>query len=487
MAWSPSLRHTPLMIVVALVLGRTVVLALAAFHRAEAFLSLWPIDLANINQAIWNTAHGKPYFNTIFYEAMRGHFDPILMLVSPVYLVTDSLLGVFLVYSLVISSGAIAVYLLARTVMESETISVLLAFAYLCFTPLVELTVLQIRGDVFAVPFLLFAFFFYRERRFVGFAVFGILALMCKETIAVVMILWGGLALIQRRELKWILAPIIAGAGVLVFTLFIYHPHIQGYPYKHTSLAKRQTEIGPALLVNPDSWRFLLERFFNWGGIIALASPVPLLLATPFLAASFVWPAVVHHPMWFHTFAPAYAFLFASFALAVSNIENRVSSHRAIKSLLAVLLIAGSAAMIYEARELYRFPQLSAEDETIHALIDRIPAGASVAAPPLVLPPLSTRPVLRSIIIKDARGTHIDPLDVEWILVHRGSLPWSRLITMPKTKGFEADYRTTINRIDTTLEFELIERRGDWELHRRSTAGGRDPGAGLQPPERASS
>ena len=472
MRWRPRLRHAPGMIVVALVLGRTVTLALAAFHRADAFLSLWPIDLANINQAIWNTAHGKPYFNTIFYEAMRGHFDPILMLISPVYLFTDSLLGVFLVYSLVISSGAIAVYLLARTVIESETTSVLLALAYLCFTPLVELTVLQIRGDVLAVPFLLFAFLFYRERRFAGFVVFGILALMCKETIAVVMILWGGLAVIQRRELKWILAPIIAGAGVLIFTLFIYHPHIQGYPYKHTSLAKRQTDIGPALILDPTSWRFLLERFFNWGGLIALASPVPLLLATPFVAASFIWPSVVHHPLWFHTFAPAYAFLFASFTLAVTNAEQRFTTHRALKPLVAALLMAGSATMLYEGRELFRSPGLSVDDQAIHALIDQIPADASVAAPPLVLPPLSTRPVLRSIVIKDARGAHIDPLDVDWVLLTRGLLPWSRIITMPKAKVFETTYQETVARLDSTTDFELVDRRGAWELHRRVASGG---------------
>jgi len=453
--------------VVALALARSSYLALAAHHRFETFLSLWPIDLANINQAIWNTAHGAPFVSTILDNGLRGHFDPVLMLLSPPYLVSDSIFWVFLLYSLVISSGAVAVHLLARRAMAGALLPALLALYYLTYSPLLELDVLQIRGDVLAVPLLLFAFYFYFRQRFAPFVAFCALALLCKETVAVVVVLWGGYALISRRSRRWVLAPALAGLAVIVFTLFIYHPFIQGTAYKHSGLVVDTIDLDPAVIGHLPSWTFLVTRYFLYYGLVGLLHPAPLALASPFLAGAFIWQRVLLEEMWFHCFAPAYPFLFVSVVLATGGLLARHSRSRALPVAVALALLASSGLMLVQSRALLRLPEPNEEDRALWALIRQVPPEASVAGPPLALAPLSTRPLVRCLVIKDYKGASMDVLAVDYVLVKDGPAPWSRLIVSKKGGALDADYRATVQQVRSDPAFERVDARLGWELYRR--------------------
>jgi uncharacterized membrane protein len=454
--------------VVFLALLRSVHIALVADSRVASFQSLWPLDLANINQVIWNTVHGSPFSSTIVGDSLRAHFDPLLMLLSLPYLFSDNLFWVFLLYSLLISAGAVAVYLLARRSVDGRLIPVLLAVYYLTYAPLLELNVLQIRGDVLAVPLLVFAFLLYSRRRFAAFVLFGCLALMCKETVAVVMLLWGGYAVVGRRGLKWALAPALTGAAVLVFTLFIYHPYIQGSPYHHSGLVTGSLELAPGVLGHLPSWWFLLTRYFLYYGLVGVLYPAPLVLGSPFLMGSFVWRSVLLEDMWFHLFAPALPFLFAAVVGATGKLLARFQRARALPIVLAAALVLSSALMVFQSRATLSFPEQSDEDRAVWALIGQIPPDAAVAAPPLVLVPLSTRHTLRCLALHQYKGTRMDVLDVDYVLLEIGPAPWSRLITMDKKGSFEADYQEAVEEVRSGREFELVDRRMGWELHRRA-------------------
>ncbi len=460
--------HRPVLLAVAsLVAVRAVALAVVATDRCRSFASLWPIDLANVNQAIWNTAHGRPYFCTLFYQGPRDHFDPMLMALSPVYLFTDNIFWVFLAYAALVGSGALAVHRLARGALAGPTLPLLFALYFLAFSPLLELNVLEIRGDVLAVPFLLLAWVAYAERRFPTFAAALGLAMTCKESVALVVALWGVLALLERRPARWVVTPIVAGAAVLLFTLFVYHPYIQGHAYKHTLLEHPPADLGLGHLVAPDSWSFLIRRFFAASGLLGLLSPAALLPSAPLTLAPFVWREMLQRELWLHCLAPAYPFLFAAMIRATATLQARLPSSRRGTALLAAFLAVSTGAMVVDSWLRLRPPPPDADDRAAWELIAMIPPRASVSAPPLALAALSTRPRLHSLGVKDHRARDIDPLAVDFVLLEPGRLRWSKLVREGQRRQLEAQYFAMVERVRAGPDFVPVARRGSWELHRR--------------------
>jgi uncharacterized membrane protein len=463
-----------LLALAALVIARAVGIASLSMDHLRSFTTLWPIDLANVNQAIWNTAHGRPYFCTIYYQALRDHFDPMLMLFAPIYLLTDDIFWLFLAYAALVGSGAMAVYLLARRTLSGVALPLLFALYFLAFAPLFELTVLEIRGDMLAVPFLLLAWLGYAEKRFPLFAAAAALAMTCKETVALVMVLWGLLALLQRRPLKWVLLPAATGAAVLLFTLFVYHPYIQGFAYKHVLYEHPPRVLGTGLLLAPSSWWFLLRRFFAFSGVLGLLSPAPLLPATPLVVAPLLWREMLQKELWLHCLAPAYPFLLVALIQGTRKLLGALSHLRRPRLLVGAFLAASTAGALIGAWPTVRPVAPDGDDRAAWELIDEIPPRASVSASPLALAALSSRPLLHSLAIKDHRGRDIDPLAVDYILFEPARLRLSKRVS--EGRRLEPTYFSLVRRVRSDPAFELVASRGSWELYRRRSAAPPPPG-----------
>jgi len=463
----PNRDRTAFLILVLLAVVRAVFCAVAAYARHLSFSALWPVDIANVNQAIWNTAHGRPYFCSVYSVALRDHFDPALMLLSPPYLVSDSIFWVFLLYSLVISSGALAVFLISRHVFENLLLPILLSVYYLLFFPLFRLNVLQVKGDALAIPLLLFALYAYQRGRFRPFVLWSVLGVMCKEAVALAMVAWGCLALAQRKGRRWVVFLLVAGVLVLVFTSFIYHPFIQGFPYKHAKAPSSGVSLGA--LLSLDAWVFLGQWVVPNAASAGLLAPSWLVPALPLMLAVFFWDDFLQNPIRIHCVATVYPFVFAAMVLGVRRIGRILVRLRLPSFLLPLALVAGIAANVTESWPLYRLPEPSAEDKAVWELIELIPPEASVAAPPLVLVPLSTRPLVHSLIIKDARrGQDIDLFSVAYILLSTDRVPVSKLVEPRGIERQKKHYFRTVHAVRTHTAFRLVERRSHWELYERT-------------------
>ncbi|MCD4749034.1 MAG: DUF2079 domain-containing protein [Thermoanaerobaculales bacterium] len=457
----------PAIALAAMIAARTIGLSSLCHQRYFTFHSYWPIDLANINQAIWNAAHGRPQKVTILYDGLREHFDHLLMALSPVYWFSDSIFWVFFFYSLIISSGILAVYLLAKREISGEVIPLLLALQYAVFPFLVRLNIDQLRGDLMAVPMLLFAYFFYSEKRFRLFIFFIAGALLCKESVAAPVVIWGLYALIQRRSSKWVLLPILSGLGVLAFTMWIYNPMVLGIQYRHTHLGGLPENLGLGLFLDGASWIFLFRTFFAHGGLISVLSPVPLLMAAPLLGPVFVWPGLLQHPMWYHVLVPTVAFVMVSMVGGTERLLSFFSDRRAGPAVVFGVLLVGVVLMVFQAGSSYRWYRQSDEDRAIWSLIDQIPRDAFVAAPPLVLPALSGRDRVHSLVMKKRRGHDLDPMKADFVLLNVNEVIWSKTADAPNVKKLDSLYFSTIDEIRTSSDFDRIERKRDWELYRR--------------------
>ena len=167
----------------ALVFAVAVTLYYLSFHETR-------LDLGDMVQAIWSTAHGRLLeFTTPTGQQMSrlgAHVDPFLVLLVPLWWIWPSALAPLLLQVLAVASGALPVYWLARKHLGSERAAVHIALAYLVF-PATQFNAftpeIGFHAVSFALPLLLYAIWFLDEDRLLPFAVIALVAASTKEEI----------------------------------------------------------------------------------------------------------------------------------------------------------------------------------------------------------------------------------------------------------------------------------------------------------------
>lgn len=78
--------------------------------------------------------------------------------------------------------------------------------------------------------FLLFTIYFFKTRRFKPFVIFLILCLTIKEHLALISMMFGVYAFFQKRSLRWVIVPIMAGIVWAIFSFFVLSYFKEAYP-----------------------------------------------------------------------------------------------------------------------------------------------------------------------------------------------------------------------------------------------------------------
>ena len=219
-----SARVRPWKVVVwaGMALWSVVLIVLA--HESYAGFQVGRFDLGNMVQAVWNTTQGRPLEATTAageqITRLGGHVDPILVLVTPLWMVWPSPMTLAVTQIVAVSLGALPLMWLARKHLGSETAATFLALAYLASPWIAWNAYDAMHPKTFAIPLFLFAIWFLDEDRLVAFAVVAVLAAASGElmgmTIAALGI-WYALARGRRRE-----GLAIAGAGAAWTAVALY-------------------------------------------------------------------------------------------------------------------------------------------------------------------------------------------------------------------------------------------------------------------------
>ncbi|MCD6291259.1 MAG: DUF2079 domain-containing protein [Anaerolineae bacterium] len=252
-------------------------------------------DLGNADQALWNTAHGRPlrFTNWVgkdnwFKEPTRlgMHAEPIYFLMVPLYWIWDDVRALLLFQVVIVALGAIPAYHLARRILHSETAAVILAVAYLAHPGSHSLVTSDFHAIALASFFLLAAFDFLEQKRDVPFAIFAILAMMTKENVALAvagMGLWTWV--VQKRRRAGIIL-ILVGLSRFLFTVFLLIPEhniIGRSPYlsRYQDIANG-TWIQHILasFLDTKAWKYYLDYLLPLAGL-PLLSPLTMLPAIP--------------------------------------------------------------------------------------------------------------------------------------------------------------------------------------------------------------
>lgn len=150
-------------------------------------------DLGIFEQSLWSTLkYGLFFYNTPELGVhFRIHFDPILYLILPVYSAYPSPLTLLVLQSFFLSLGAIPIFWLARDELASKKAGLVFAILYLLYPPLQGVNWYDFHPESLVPLFLIAAFYYLKREKITIYFILIILAMMCKEIVALIIVFIG--------------------------------------------------------------------------------------------------------------------------------------------------------------------------------------------------------------------------------------------------------------------------------------------------------
>ena len=383
------------------------------------------LDLGYYLQVVWSIAHGRGAYVTLPpMHAWGDHFSPVLYLLVPLGRLAPGGTALVLAQTLVLSSGAVAVFRYATRRLSPATNAPLVAtgFAllYLVNPSLHGINIRDIHPQAFAIAFIVWAAAAFDARRYGWCALALVLTLGGREDGAIAVVGFGvWLALARRR---WALGAAVAAASVLVLfaDLTWVMPYFRGGPYPHLDryrhLGASVPEILVTLATRPWSWipvALTVKKLEYLAAILAplaflpLLAPRPLAAALPGLAMNLLSldPVLINYRSQYQSFVLPFLILAAVDGYAkLRERRTRVSGvpsgrPRPFPSRLlsptAVLAFGFLASVVLTARTVndFKVTRWWPNDDRRGAreLLREIPEGVAVSVNERLVPHLATR------------------------------------------------------------------------------------------------
>ncbi len=472
-----------------------------------SFLSLWKyynfqynaMDLAIINQVFYNSANGDFFVSSIHPPSYLGdHFSPILFLLLPLYYFYQEPQTLLIFQTVILALCAWPIFLIAGEKLNGGW-ALFLSFAWLANPFVHNINLFEFSFLPFAAFFVFWAFYFYQKEKFILFLIFCLMAMLAREDIALVVLMFCSLAFIQKRKTKWLTLPIILSIFYFFVSLSIVNFFAPQGNYKfliyYSWLGATPLEILKNIFLKP--WLVLLKLFsikniffifvlFIPFAFLNILSPTNLLLLLPiFLQFSLATSGASYILLQTHycsLFLPA---LFISFIFSLQKIyiekeskNNIVCFFKKHKQLLLLIVIA---SMFYSffilGPALGFFQQFFASNDSSQIkkdFISIIPKKSSVAASYGILANLSSRPNIYSlnyIFLEKQQFLKKDypmPSDIEYILFDYNDFI-SYQLQYESNSFYKKQFQIALNAWPNKLEnFGLIQIKDNLALYQKN-------------------
>lgn len=200
----------------ALALAREHAPLLGAIGLAVAYgLFFSRLSITN-HQALNTRTTDLGYYDNIFYQSSHGkflgcsflrggthrsaHFDPILVLLSPLYYLAPRAELLLALQSFWLGMGAIPVFLLARAKLGRPLPALALAACYTLFPALHGANLYEFHSLTLINPLVVWLLFFFETRRLVPYYLTLGLLLLCREDVPLLLCFVGAFALISGKS-----------------------------------------------------------------------------------------------------------------------------------------------------------------------------------------------------------------------------------------------------------------------------------------------
>ncbi len=297
-------------------------------------------DLGVFDQAIWGTLNGAPFLNTSSdfgapINWLGFHFNPVLFIFAPCYLIYPAAEWLILVQAAAISLTAWPLYLLAKRVLQSERVAFLWSAIFLMSPFVLNAAVWDFHPVALAAPFMAFAVLAIEKRQAWLFGLACLFLLSVQEQFGITVAGFGILWWLRNRSWTLALAATFIGIAYTILVFGVIMPALSptgNHVMMSSDLGQlsRYGWLGGSAgetIRNAFSHPLLISRtvFVDGGGASYLAVLLVPLLATPLAGIEFLLPAL--------------ADLFANL-LSANPMPRSAFSYHSI-SIMPVLVAAG--------------------------------------------------------------------------------------------------------------------------------------------------
>jgi uncharacterized membrane protein len=210
-----------------LIAAYIVFFSLLTIEKHNAFQTT-AFDLGNVDQAVWNTRHGRPLAMTNIEgltNRLGTHVEPVLLPISLLYFLWSEPRALLLLQTIVIALGAWPLFLITQYAMRDraprtrDLFSILLVLTYLLFPALQSANAFDFHAVSLAPTFFLLAFYALEVERWGLYALFCILTMSCKEDMPLLVLMLGLFALLVRR--RWLVGAVTIVVAAVWFLLAV--------------------------------------------------------------------------------------------------------------------------------------------------------------------------------------------------------------------------------------------------------------------------
>lgn len=175
-------------------------------------------DLGIMNQTVYNTFRSLQtgdfsrfleMTNTIGPEQIKRmaiHNDMLLALLAPFYFILSGPATILVIQTIVLASGALAIYKIGQTIFSKikskDLLALFFSLAYLFYPPVQMTNIFDFHSVTLATGFLLWMFYFFLKGKYIPGFIFFILSLLTKEQIPLTTLFFGFYSIYEGRKLK---------------------------------------------------------------------------------------------------------------------------------------------------------------------------------------------------------------------------------------------------------------------------------------------
>jgi len=295
-----KLKQRPIFIVLILIIVYAAYFSYYTILKHHTFHS-FAFDLGIYMQSLWTTlnGHGILYIPFLGGSLLSGHFMPILFFILPLYAIFPQAETLLVLQTLILALGALPVYWLAKDELGAK-FGVAFAGLYLLYPALHGVNTFDFHPVALTIPILLFCFYMFKKKQYKRGMILAVLAMMCKENVALIVIFMGFYWLWMERKrgtgsLEWwrlprereVIYPLgLSVLGVVWFVLavnvIIPHFNLTGeYPFFGLY---SDGDIFGNLFADTSNKLWYLFHLFGPLLFTSLLNPATLLIGLPIFA-----------------------------------------------------------------------------------------------------------------------------------------------------------------------------------------------------------
>ena len=340
------------------------------------------------------------------------HISPAFYLLLPVYFVFSSPVTLAVLQPVIIFSGLIPLYLLAKHMRLSQNAAMFILAAFSLYAALSTGCFYDIHENCFLVPFLIWMFYFFEKDRKIPLFVCMVLVLLVKEDAFIYIVFFALYVIISRKKFVTggaLLALSVAYLLLASHLLNKYGLGIMSSRYNNLSESGSLIDAVKTLFINPGyAISQLLEtKDSDFGKIYYIASLFCPLLFIPFISRDFtrltlLLPIFInlltkypyqYNIIYQYTFGIC-AFLFYLTLLNLSDMPKQKQRTLSFGSLLMALILFSSIVLPKCESYIIKYNENKETYRQISQALEVIPDNAEVTSSTYILPHLTSRDII---------------------------------------------------------------------------------------------